>query len=90
MVDAGYFAKRVAAEPEWLNVSAVHEICSASHCISSAPDAWIEHWLHNEFGWFNRASDALAVVRPDQKVEFRCLPIGSTLKSFEAASGTGW
>ena len=29
MIDAGYFAKRVAAKPEWLNVSAVHEICSA-------------------------------------------------------------
>ena len=71
MIDAGYFAKRVAAKPEWLNVSAVHEICSASHCISSAPDAWIEPWLHNEFGWFNRASDALAVVRADQKAEFR-------------------
>ena len=71
MTDAGYFAKRVAAKPEWLNAGAVHEICSASHCISSAPDDWIDRWLHNEFGWFNRASDALAVVPPDQKAEFR-------------------
>src|ERR1700752_379443 len=71
MIDAGYFAKRIAAKPEWLNVSAVQEICSASACISYAPDEWIDNWLHNEFGWFNRACDALAVVRPDQNAEFR-------------------
>ncbi len=71
MIDAGYCAKRIAPKPDWLKAAAVREICSASGCISPAPDGWIEHWLHNEFGWFNRVSDALAVVPPDQKAAFR-------------------
>ena len=71
MIDAGYFAKQIAATPEWLHVSAVQEICSASDCVSYAPDDWVDYWLHNEFGWFNQARDALAVVRPDQKAAFR-------------------
>ena len=71
VIDGGYFAKRVASRPDWLNASAVREICSASDCISDAPDGWVEHWLHNEFGWFNRVTDALAVLPPDQKSQFR-------------------
>ncbi len=71
MIDAGYFAKRVAPKRVWLGAAAVREICSASDCISRAPDGWIEHWLHNEFGWFNRASDALAVGPPTQRADFR-------------------
>jgi len=71
MIDGGYLAKRVASRPDWLNAPAVREICSASDCISVAPAGWIEHWLHNEFGWFNRACDALAVIPSDQQSRFR-------------------
>jgi hypothetical protein len=71
VIDAGYFAKRVAPKPDWLTAASVREICSASDCISVAPDGWIEPWLHNEFGWFNRVADALAVIPPDEKPAFR-------------------
>jgi hypothetical protein len=71
MIDAGYFALRVAATPTWLGVANVRDVCSASHHVSSAPDGWLERWLHNGFGWFNRASDAFAVVPADQTPEFR-------------------
>ena len=71
MTDAGYFAKKVAARPEWLQAPAVREICSASACISHAPDHWIDRWVHNEFGWFNRAADALAAVPRDQSGAYR-------------------
>jgi len=71
MIDGGYFAKRIASKPEWLNAPAVREICSASDCISVAPEGWIKYWLHNEFGWFNRVCDALAVLPPDQRAQFR-------------------
>ena len=81
VIDAGYFARRVAPKPDWLNASAVREICSASGCISVAPDGWVGHWLHNEFGWFNRVADALAVIPPDQWAAFRA--IGKTLDGSE-------
>lgn len=71
MTDAGYFAKRVESTPAWLSVATVRDVCSASHHVSSAPDGWVEHWRHNGFGWFNRASDALAVVPAGQAGEFR-------------------
>ena len=71
MIDGGYFLKQVESKPDWLNAPAVQEICSASNCISVAPEGWIEHWRHNEFGWFNRVSDALAVLQQDQKAQFR-------------------
>ena len=60
MTDAGYFALRIESNPSWLEAPGVREVCSASHHVSSAPDGWVERWLHNGFGWFNRASDALA------------------------------
>ena len=66
MTDAGYFAKRVDVNPSRPEIAGIREVCSVSHHISSAPDGWGERWLHNEFGWFNRASDALAVVPAEQ------------------------
>ena len=71
MIDAGYIAKRVAQKPDWLRAPSVREICSASNCISLAPEGWVDRWLHNEFGWFNRLADALAVVPPDQVAAYR-------------------
>ena len=71
MTDAGYFAKHVAPKPARLPEPAVHEICSVSHCISVAPDNWVEPWLHNGFGWFNRIADALGVVPAEWRNEFR-------------------
>lgn len=71
MIDAGYFPKRILARPEWLEVPAVREICSVSECMSPGPPNWIERWLHNELGWFNRREDALAVIPPGCEREYR-------------------
>lgn len=71
MIDAGYFTKRVETRPEWLHASSVREICSVSHCISEAPDDWFQRWVHNQFGWFNRISDALGAVPEDRRDHFR-------------------
>jgi hypothetical protein len=69
--DAGYFPKRIALKPDWLDAPAVREVCSASNCVSHAPEGWVYHWLHNEFGWFNSPSDALAALPADKKTAFR-------------------
>jgi hypothetical protein len=71
VIDAGYFAKRIEPKPEDLNAPGVAEICSVSHCISKAPEGWIDRWLHNELGWYNRLADATAVVPAGQSAACR-------------------
>lgn len=71
MIDAGYFVKQIVPRPEWLQAPSVREICSASDCISAAPKDWVDHWLHNEFGWFNCVTDALAVIPSDHHEMYR-------------------
>jgi hypothetical protein len=71
LIDAGFFMKRIEVRPASLNAPGVREICSVSHCISPAPENWIQAWLHNDLGWFNRIADALTVVRPEERHEYR-------------------
>jgi len=71
LIDAGYFMKRIVSRPDWLKAPDVREVCSVSHCISKDPDGWIQRWLHNGFGWFNRVDDARSVVPADRRVEYR-------------------
>jgi len=71
MIDAGFFMKRIEQAPEGMRLPGVREICSVSNCISSAPGNWIELWLHNDWGWFNRVADALSVVRAEHLKDFR-------------------
>jgi hypothetical protein len=70
MIDAGYFPKRIELTPPTLNVPGVREICSVSDHISVGPNNWIERWLHNDFGWFNRIADAIGVIAPGQEAQF--------------------
>jgi hypothetical protein len=71
MLDAGYFAKQVNTNPGWLGEAVVREVCSVSLHVSTNPESWVERWLHNGFGWFNRPADARAVLPPDQAPAFR-------------------
>ena len=71
MIDAGFFAKRIELKPEDLLAPGVREICSSSHCISSGPEDWIELWIHNDWGWFNRIADALRVIPPGEESQYR-------------------
>jgi hypothetical protein len=71
LVDSGYFIKRVMLNPDWLQVPRVLEVCSVSNCISVPPEGWVERWLHNEFGWFNRIADAVRIAPADSRTEYR-------------------
>lgn len=59
----GYFPKTSAVPSGWTASDRVEEICSVSNYINSGPDGWIDKWLHNELGFFNTRSDAVAVTR---------------------------
>lgn len=41
-----------------------------STCISKGPDRWIDHWLHNAFGWFDTPALAVQVI-PEGASEIR-------------------
>ena len=71
MIGAGFFPKRIEPRPEFLRAPGVREICSVSTCISSGPENWIAHWLHNDFGWFNRMSDAVRIIPSGQDSHYR-------------------
>ena len=71
MLEAGFFVKHIQPRPEFLHAPGVREICSVSTCISSGPENWIDLWLHNGFGWFNRMADAMRVIPSGQESHFR-------------------
>jgi hypothetical protein len=63
---AGYFPKQVVATPVGLACPPiVSDICSVSHCVSSGPADWVDHWIHNDLGFFNTIEDARSVVPAD-------------------------
>jgi hypothetical protein len=89
MIDAGYFVKHIERRPDWLPAPGVVEICSVSHCISAPPDGWIERWLHNGLGWFNRESDARSVVPAGQEAAYRLFAYRLHPTVFRKGAGTG-
>lgn len=75
----GYFAKNTKVPVGWTASDHVKEICSISDCVNSSPPGWIDHWLHNDWGFFNTVMDARLVV-PSGSAEYavfayRLLPV---------------
>lgn len=58
----GYFAKQTAVPDTWTYAPTVTSICSVSTCIGSAPDGWIDRWIHNDWGFFASPADARSVI----------------------------
>lgn len=58
----GYLPKKRTQAPAWLEGGQVEELCSVSTCIASAPDGWIDRWVHNDWGFCNSIEAALSLV----------------------------
>jgi hypothetical protein len=71
MIDGGYFPKRIASRPKELDAPGVREIASVSDCMSSGPENWIDHWRHNELGWFNTVVDAMSAIPKAERALYR-------------------
>lgn len=78
----GYFARNTAVPPDWSTSPAtahITEIASAGGCVNQVPPGWIEHWLHNDCGFFNSPLDARLVVPADAGgftlFAYRLLPV---------------
>jgi hypothetical protein len=79
LVLVGYFPRRTNL-PAGLSFSTnVDELCSVSDCLKAAPENWVEHWRHNDLGFFNTCQDALSILPPDASgfslFAYRLLPI---------------
>lgn len=77
----GYFPKKVATCPDWLDAAGVKEACSVSECVSPGPDGWINRWAHNEMWAYDDEQAAWGVVpggrsNPDyQMFAYRLFPV---------------
>ena len=73
------FGLRNTHRPEgWNGPAHVTSICSVSECVNSAPEGWIDRWLHNDFGFFDTPALALAVTdapRDFELLSYRLLDI---------------
>jgi hypothetical protein len=59
----GYFPKQTGVPEGWLIPSSnVAEVCSVSNCVNPAPEGWVEHWRHNDLGFYNTPGDAWSIV----------------------------
>jgi len=54
-----------------MDAHGVSEICSVSECVSPGAPGWVDRWLYNELGWFNRISDAMSVIPSGEEAEYR-------------------
>jgi hypothetical protein len=61
LVPIGYLPKDSSIPNGWNDSSDVSEICSISGCVNSCPPDWLEHWVHNDYGYYNSEADALNI-----------------------------
>ncbi len=75
----GYFPHRTNLPTGLSFPTNVTELCSVSHCLNPAPENWVEHWRHNDLGFFNTRQDALSILTRDATgfslFAYRLLPI---------------
>lgn len=68
----GYFPKKPALPANAPFGAQVTRVCSVSHCINGPANEWIQHWTHNDWGYYDTPGAALAILDglPDA-AEFR-------------------
>jgi hypothetical protein len=67
---AGFFPKHAERSAETIQAPGVDRVRSVSECISKGPEDWIQHWAHNELGFFDREDTALSIVEnPSENYE---------------------
>ncbi|MGH7299336.1 MAG: hypothetical protein ACREKQ_11160 [Candidatus Rokuibacteriota bacterium] len=86
---AGYFPKLVVSVPDWLHAAGVADVCSVSSCISTGPAGWIDHWLHNDLGWFDTPELAAQVI-PRGATGFRVFAYRVLGTRYRGGVAEGW
>jgi hypothetical protein len=79
MVPAGYMAKRVYKQTEWLTQHHVTDIYSVSGCISEDFADYINYWKHNGY-WFFNSPEIIKNIAAENSIQLE----GTTLFYYEA------
>jgi hypothetical protein len=68
MIPAGYMAKRISSQPEWLGDSRIAEIYSVSNCISNNFADYLNYWRHNGY-WFFDSPELMKKVAEEHSID---------------------
>jgi len=86
----GYFPKRTNDADKTLSPFGVVDVASVSNYISSAPDDWVEHWKHNDEGFYDTEELATFILPPSEAAlydlyAYRLFPLqySETIENFE-------
>lgn len=63
----GFFPKATLRHPLPSVGNNVEEVCSVSSCLSQAPPAWVDHWRHNDLGFYDSERTARDEIPQDGK-----------------------
>jgi hypothetical protein len=89
MTPAGYMAKRVSKQPEWLKTTQVSDVYSLSACFSANFADYINYWKHNGF-WLFDSPELIREVAREHSVDLA----GTSLFYYEVHAlefdGKGW
>jgi hypothetical protein len=66
---AGFFLKRAERSAETIQAPGVDRVRSVSECISKGPEGWVDRWVHNDLGFFDREETALSLGSPSEGYE---------------------
>jgi len=78
MIPAGYMAKRVMSQPDWLKANGVEDIYSVSGCISKDFADYITFWKHNGY-WLFDTPGVIAQVAREHSIDLA----GTTMFYYE-------
>ncbi len=68
MVPAGYLAKHVQVQTDWLENEVVEDVWSVSGCLSRAFCDFVPHWRHNGY-WLFDAPAAIREIAAEEGVD---------------------
>lgn len=88
MIPAGYMAKHVSKNPEWLKANQVVDIYSVSGCVSKDFADYIEYWKHNGY-WFFDSPDVIRAIARENSLSLE----GTSLfyyEAYESEYDDGW
>lgn len=78
MIPAGYMAKRVVSQPDWLQANGVEDVYSVSGCTSKDFADYIRFRKHNGY-WFFDTPDVIVQVAKKQSIDLA----GTTMFYYE-------
>ena len=68
MIPAGYMAKKIFKEPNWIKKLGVNDVYSVSSCMSTDFADYIDYWKHNGY-WLFDSPEIIKNLAGDHKID---------------------